>query len=215
MIWPKAVRRLLWTLALILFAMPALAQASDGGDDLRPYSSLVVQNRKHTPTHELNLKLGVLPLDAFTKGVTLGGSYTFHFTDLIAWELIGFHYSFHVDTNLKDELEVYILRPTPFEVLDYYVTSNVVFKPLYWKGSWLNSSLTYGELFFSLGGAYAWFTRSARPGVSAGGGARLYVSRLFSFQVDLRYLAFFDDKFLDTFEVKDELSIGFGTSIGF
>jgi outer membrane beta-barrel protein len=215
--WPATRKHLLWIMALVVFGAVPPAQASGGGENLQPYSSLVVQNRKHNPTHEIGLALGTLPLDAFTKGVTLSGGYTLHLSELYAWEVVQFAYSFHVDTNLKAELAAYDtpLRPTPFEVLDYYVTSNFVFKPLYWKGSWLNASLTHGELFLTLGGAYAWYTRSARPGASVGGGARLFVSELFSVRLDLRYLAFFDDTFLEQYSVKDELFIGLGASIGF
>jgi outer membrane beta-barrel protein len=210
---PTAGLRLLFFLTLVASAWPGLAAAQS--EELRPYSSLVVQNRHNNPTHELTVGLGVLPLDAFTKGVTLSGAYTLHFTERWAWEVAQFHYSFHVDTALKDELRALDVQPTPFELVEYYLTSAVLFKPLYWKGSWLNSRLTHGEIFFNFGGAYAWYTRSNRPGLNLGSGARLYLSRNFSVRLDVRYLMFFDDKFFDSFSFKDELSVGLGTSLGF
>lgn len=205
----RAVCGMLIVSALLLPALPAFA------DDDVAYSSLVVQNRKNFGTHEFGFNAGSLPLDAFTKGYTLGGSYTLHFTEQIAWEVAQAAYSFHVDTDLKDELKAFDLRPTPFELIEYYAMSNVVWKPVYWKGSWLNDSLIYGELFFIAGGGYGWFTRSSRPGGDIGAGFRLYANTLISFRFDARYLFFFDDTILDEFQVKDDISVSLGTSLTF
>ena len=102
----------------------SVAWVSSAFADEAGYSSRVVQNRKHFGTHEFSLAVGTLPLDAFTKGVTLGGSYTIHFSERYAWEVGQFNYSFHVDTDLKDELKAFELKSTPFEVLDYFAMSN-------------------------------------------------------------------------------------------
>lgn len=179
------------------------------------YSALVVQNRLYDPTHEFTVSLGWLPLDAFTKGVSASGSYTLHLSESWAWEAIHFTYSLQYDTELASELEAFNVAPTPFEIVDYFASSSVIWKPLYWKGSWLNSSILYGELFFALGGAYAWLTRSQRPGIDVGGGFRVYTGGLFSFRFDVRYLMFFGDQIFEQFDVKDELWLGFGTSISF
>ncbi|MEZ4466641.1 MAG: hypothetical protein R3F43_19885 [bacterium] len=64
-------------------------------------------------------------------------------------------YSYPISTDLEDELRAYDLRPTPFERLESYVASNVVLKPLYFKGAWLNDHLTFGELLFLAGGGTA------------------------------------------------------------
>ena len=90
-----------------------------------------------------------------------------------------------------------------------------MFKPLYWKGSWLNDGLGYGELFFNAGGGYGWFTRSGRAGLNLGTGVRLYLSELVSLRFDARYLFFFDDSILEDFDYKDELWLGLGTSLTF
>ena len=74
-------------------------------------------------------------------------AHTLHFNDLFAWEVAQFFYSFGVDTDLENELLAFDLKPTPFERVEQYVTSNVLFKPLYWKGAWLNDALGYGEFF--------------------------------------------------------------------
>ena len=205
---------------LAVFALcvsaPASA-ASNGSSDgkARSYDSVVVQNRKYKPTHEFTANFGVLPLDAFAKGITLSGGYTLHFSPKIAWEVAQFSYSFQVETDLNDKLSSFDLRSTPFELLDYYLSSNVVFKPLYWKGSWLNSGLTHGELFFTGGLSYGWFTRSSLPGASVGMGFRLFGSELLSFRFDTRYLLFASGLGEGEFEIKDELWLGLGTSLSF
>lgn len=206
------------TFALVLsvvfcFATPAFAE--DDSEEARSYSSLVVQNREFNPTHEFYASVGLLPLDAFTKGVTLSGSYTLHLSELIGWEILQFGYSFQYDTDLQSDLEALDVGPTPFEVLDYYASTNLVYKPVYWKGAVLNDSLLRGELYTLIGGAYGWFTRSNRPGVNIGGGMRLFKSELLSFRFDLRYYWFFDETLFEEFEFKDELSINFGASLAF
>ena len=202
---------------LSLMSPPAVAFAQDDEDDeeTRTYSSVVVQNRRFDPTHELNLTVGMLPMDAFTKGITASGSYTLHFSHFFAWEIIQFAYSFQYDTSLRQELEVYDLRPTPFEVLDFYASTNAVFKPLYWKGSWNNESLLHGEFYVNTGLAYGWFTRSQRPGLDLGVGVRLFTSELVSFKFNARYLMFLGDNVLENFNLKDELWLGLGASLSF
>jgi outer membrane beta-barrel protein len=206
------------TFALVLsvvFCCAAPAAAEDDAEEARSYSSLVVQNREFNPTHEFYASVGLLPLDAFTKGVTLSGSYTLHFSELIGWEILQFGYSFQYDTDLQSDLEALDVGPTPFEVLDYYASTNLLYKPVYWKGSVLNDSLLRGELYTLIGGAYGWFTRSNRPGVNIGGGLRLFKSELLSFRFDMRYYWFFDETLFENFEFKDELSINFGASLAF
>jgi outer membrane beta-barrel protein len=200
--------RILLLSMVCLSVWPLSASAQD-------YSAMVVQNRRFDPTHEFSFAAGWLPLDAFTKGVSLTAAYTLHFNESWAWEIGNFTYSLQYDTDLFAQLEAIDTRPGPFEVIDFFATSSVVWKPLYWKGSWLNSSLTYGEFFLVLGGGYGWLTRSARPALDAGGGFRIYGNSLLSFRLDIRYLMFFGDEILERFDVKDELWIGLGTSLSF
>ncbi len=207
--------------ACLVVAAPSVAHAEDRGqtgkfeEGGRSYSSVVVQNRRFNPDHEFTLFLGLLPLDAFTKGMTLGGAYTLHFNELLAWEVLQFDYSFHYNTSLKSDLKALDVGPTPFEVLNYYATSNLMFKPVYWKGSLLNTGLIRGELYGVVGGAFGSYTRSNRGGVDVGGGVRLFNSQLLSFRFDLRYFMFFNDTILSNFSFEDELAINLGASLSF
>jgi len=197
------------------YLAPTAAAADDDDSPGRSYSSMVVQERKFDPTHEFTVTGGVLPLDAFAKGVTVSGSYTLHFTRNYAWEVAQFSHSFQVETDLNDRLRSFDVQPTPFELLENYLSSSFVWKPVYWKGSWLNSSLVHGEFFVTAGGAFGWFTNSNQPGVSAGIGVRLWGSENLSFRLDTRYLGFAEGIGDDQFELNNEVWIGLGTSLSF
>lgn len=204
----------LLTAIVMLCALGSNAIAQERNDG-RSYSSVVVQERSFAPTHEFNVSVGTLPLDAFRKGVTVSGGYTLHFNHLIGWEILQGAYSFKVDTDLTEQLEQYDLRPLPFEVLDWYLSSNLVIKPLYWKGAWRNKRLVRGEFFMLAGGAFGRFTRSNRPGAEVGAGVRLFATKLWSMRFDTRYMWFFGDNLGENLDVKDELSLNLGASLSF
>ena len=191
-------------LATLAFATPARADTPSG----TALSTVAVQNRQDFERHEFDVAVGVLPLDAFTKGITVSGSYTLHFDDLYAWEMIQGSYSFPVDTHLKADLAALDVQPTPFERVIWYATSNFVWKPIYWKGALLNENVIHGAIFFVAGGGYGTLTRSGRPVVDLGMGFRFYMSRSVSFRLDLRDLAFFT-----TSDIHNELWIGLGLSL--
>jgi outer membrane beta-barrel protein len=214
-------------LILLLGAAPILADATfaraqdtteASGDDARDadgYASMAVQNRRYDQTHEVNLHLGVLPLDAFTKGLTISGSYTVHLSNLFAWEVVHGLYSFHLDTDLKAELEQLSVAPTPFEVLDWMLTTNLALKPIYWKGAFLNRTVVHGEISLLLGGGYGRFTRSGRGVIDVGLALRLFASELFSVRVDVRHHMFLLDVPFTGGGLDHELWIGLSAGLSF
>ena len=152
--------------AVFLVATLSLASADDG------LPSLAVQNRKHAETHEFTAFVGMLPLDAFTKGLTFSGSYTLHFTDLIGW-VSQFFYSMPLDTELESELLAFNLKPAPFERVEQFVTSNVVFKPLYWKGL-VEQRTQLWRILLLAGGGYGWLLHATASRQCRTGLPRLY-----------------------------------------
>lgn len=188
---------------------PAPVAAQDGEEVGAAYAVMAVQNRRYGGTNELLVQGGLLPLDAFTKGGTLSGSYTFHFSNLVAWEVIHFVQSFHYDTDLRDRLATFELEETPFEVVERIATSSLVWKPIYWKGAFLNDSILHGEFFGLVGGGIGIFTRSERPAVNLGVGTRVFLNEWFSVRIDIRHHWFFQDSVLD-FNLHDELFLGLG-----
>lgn len=184
---------------------PAPLAAQDEEEVGASYAVMAVQNRQHGGTHELMIQGGLLPLDAFTKGATVNGSYTLHFSNLVAWELIHFVQAFHYDTDLRGKLATFEIQEAPFEIVERIATSSIVWKPIYWKGAFLNDTILHGEFFGLVGGGLGWFTRSERPGVNAGVGTRVFFNEWLSLRVDIRYHWFFEDSVLD-FKLHDELS---------
>ena len=113
-----------------------------------------------------------------------------------------------METNLDAELRAFNLKNTPFERVEQFVTSNFVFKPLYWKGAWLNDNLGYGEFFLMAGGGYGWLTRTQRPAADIGFGFRVYLHEMVSVRFDFRDVAFISET-----DTQNELWLGLGISI--
>jgi outer membrane beta-barrel protein len=199
--------------ALCLVAI-GLAPARADAQDARGYSSTAVQNRIHGGDYEITLYGGILPLDAFEKGATLGGAFAIHFSELIGWEVANYIHSFTFDTDLRDQLRAFELSPTPFEVAQDIILTNLLIKPVYWKGAFLNQDLIYGEFMFVVGGGYAFFTQSNRFTIDVGLINRLYLTEWLSLKLDTRYLAFFRNSVFD-FDIQDEVWISLGVSVHF
>lgn len=200
-----AFRSLAISLCATLLALTTVARAEDD----RGYRSVVVQNRDNFGHHELGLSLGLLPMDAFTKGFTIGASYTLRFDEVFGWEIANLMHSFPIESGLRDELLAFDLEPQTFEVVETSVFSNFVWTPIYWKGSVMNESLVLGEIMFIAGGGVGWFTRSTRGGFDAGLALRMYLSSLTSIRLDVRYQGFFEDT-PEGLDLHNEIWIGLG-----
>lgn len=191
--------------ALLLWAAPP-ARADTPGQGGKVYA---IEDRDVMGTHELTLSVGSLPMDAFVKGLTLQGSYTYHFTQLLAWEVLGGIYSFNIDTGLKDELrDRFDVHPTEEGELTWILNSNLVFTPLFGKLAVINERVFSGELFFELGYALGGFTAAYPSGIDFGMGLRLFVSRHFSVRLDIRDYLFFP-------EATNHLYLSLGVSLTF
>ncbi len=182
----SAVLHLALLTALLLCA---IAPARAAADELDEGGALyAVQNRKHVVSHEFTLGVGTVPLDAYYKSLTGTFAYTFHFTDLIAWEIVQATYALNLDTDLREELETnWGVQPTEFPELAYFFDSNFVIKPLYGKFAFLNDGLVYGETFFVIGPAFANYENAGwYVGPNAGMGFRFYLGDSFAVRLDIR-----------------------------
>lgn len=153
-----------------------------------PGSISAIQDRAYRMQHELGLSVGVLPLDAFTKGLYAQVSYTAHFTDSFAWMVGRGAYAYNVNTGLRDQLQRdFGVLPTnaDFDAVQFFVGSDVMWTPFYGKVAVLNRSVLHGELFLLLGASLFKFTQTFRPGVNWGGGVRLFLSQWVSVRLDL------------------------------
>lgn len=197
----------LGTLALsVMFEHDLLIQTANAQASV---PKRVVQNRRAVPTYEWTLAAGLLPLDAFKKGLTAGGSLTIHQNHRWAWEALSVAYSFELETDLEEQLQAfYSLQPTPFERVKLFALSNLVFKPLYWKGSWLNEKMAYGELLLVAGGGYGWLSQTSRPAFDAGFAVKLLHENEFATRLDVRMISFFNAE-----DIHNELWVNLGFSL--
>jgi outer membrane beta-barrel protein len=167
-------------------AAPAWGQSPEGE------RVFAIQNRRHLMAHEFAGAVGVLPMDAFFKGLTFSGSYTYHFTDLLGWEMVHGIYSREVATDLEEDLETnFGVRPTDHEGWDYAIGSSIVFKPLYGKIAAANRTVVHHEVFLVAGPSAAHLPEGFAYGPSLGLGLRFFASRLLSIRFDVRDMVHF------------------------
>lgn len=207
------------TLALVVLCAAPRAEAARkfkiGESPGQLYS---IEKRNLLGSHEISAYFGVLPLDAFGTGLTIAGSYAYHFNQLFGWELIGGGYSIQLGTGLRQQLrDRFEVQPEGEKVseLQALFHSNFVFKPLYGKLALFNQTLINGELFFVTGPALGFYVDGGVPfGFDFGFGMRFFLgSPYFSFRVDVR-----DYVFIPSFDQVDNhlfLSLGLSLTFGF
>jgi outer membrane beta-barrel protein len=172
---------------------------------------VAVQARKYNLRHEFSLLGGLLPLDAYAKGLTLGASYTFHFNQFFAWETLNFHLSKNLDTGLKQDLQNnFGASPTQFNLVKYMMTSGIVVKPIYRKMIIFNRAVVHGETSFILGGGATKFDQDYRTTVVPGVILRAWLNKAWSIRIDVR-----DYITLDGFSMKNVLFLGAGLSLNY
>src|SRR5271163_610149 len=108
-------------LALTTVAAAVTVSAAAHADDIdtRPVETYVVQERLFRLGLEVNAGLGLLPLNAFDKGLMVEGSVAYHFSNLWAWEVIqGGYVVANVDTGLKQQLlDNFGVQPTELSTM--------------------------------------------------------------------------------------------------
>jgi outer membrane beta-barrel protein len=207
----RAIRHFVNAFLLALSALagvtpPAWGAGEEGsGEEGSVYA---IQRKSSVLKHEIHGAVGVLPMDAFYKGVAVGGGYTYHFSHHFAWEVAQFLTSFNIDTGLKDELQTaFAVEPTSFREVSFIANSNVVFTPLYGKMSLMNRTVVRMECYLTAGPGIARYTLYERAGASGyqeqdkyyfsanyGIGLRFFVSRQFAVRLDIRdYVNFVED----------------------
>lgn len=150
-----------------------------------PGSVSAVQDRLYRMNHELNLGLGVLPLDAFYKGVTAQVGYTYHFTDAFSWQVGRGTYSYNLNTGLREQLERdFNVNPTLFEQVEWMAGSDLMWSPFYGKLAVMNQRVLHFAGHLLLGGTVLKMNVGFRPAVNVGLGFRLFQNRWVSFRFD-------------------------------
>jgi outer membrane beta-barrel protein len=172
-----------------------------------------VQERLYRMNHELELGVGLLPLDAYYKGVTANVGYSFHFNDAFAWRVGRASWSHMLVTGLREELERnFGVRPTQFEVVEWMAGSDLVWSPMYGKTAWLNSKVLHFSGAFWVGGTALKLNTGFKPAVNLGLGARLFSSSWLSFRADYSHNFVIADRLIHVPTLQLSTAFNFGAT---
>jgi outer membrane beta-barrel protein len=171
-------------LALSLLPTIAFAQASELEN---PGSVSAVQERAYRMNFEFDLAVGSLPLDAFYKGYYGQAGAVVHFSDVFAWQVARGSYSFNVNTGLREQLERdFMVKPTTFDEVQWFIGSDVLLKPFYGKSSVINKWVLHYEAHFILGlSIFKMSVSNFSPAVNLGAGVRLFHTKYVSYRLDV------------------------------
>jgi outer membrane beta-barrel protein len=192
-------------------ASPALASNDIDEEQVATYA---VQSRIFRLGGELTVAGGILPINAFNKGLTVGGSFTYHVNNAWAWEIVnGFYVYKQLDTGLKTELlENFDVQPTDIAAVDLLLSSSLVLKPFYGKLAIYNRRVIHIEVSVPVGGTMVRYTnpQSYLFGPNLGVIFRIYLSPHASFRVDVRENVLFNG-----WATRNELHVSLGLSFAF
>ncbi|MHB8417151.1 MAG: outer membrane beta-barrel domain-containing protein [Myxococcales bacterium] len=202
--------------AVLVGSAWALAASAAADEEVEDYGQVAaIQNREYRMGQELELGVAVLPNDAFYKGVAPELAYTFHFNDDWGLEVRG-AYSVDFNTNLESQLQQIQVGSTFSQETRGFLTGDVVWSPIYIKGTLTNTSVVHGELFFDIGGGA--FEEVPVGGTGAGNfyaapnlgaGLRFFLSKVFSLRLDVRDHLLLDKNLDDVLEASLGISVNF------
>jgi outer membrane beta-barrel protein len=166
--------------------LPLAAFAQETVSDA-PQSIEAIQARSYSLSNEIQLTIGVLPADAFTKGLVAGGGYTFHFTDHLAWNVAHGGYVYNVTTSLRDQLVRDFGAPSAtFEQAQFFVGTDIVLKPFYGKSSVMNSGVIHFDTQILIGAnLFRFQVGGFAPSVNIGAGVRVFQNHYMSWRIDI------------------------------
>jgi outer membrane beta-barrel protein len=190
-------------------ASPAFA---DDELDEEQVATYAVQSRLFRLGGELNFAGGILPINAFNKGLTVGGSFTYHFSNAVAWEIINASYVYkQLDTGLKTELlENFDVQPTEIAAIDLLMSSSLVLKPFYGKLAVFNRRVIHMELSVPFGITMGRYMNPQKylPGPNVGLIARVFLSTHTALRIDVRENVLINSNW----NTRNELHVSLGLS---
>jgi outer membrane beta-barrel protein len=203
-------RNLPFTLGILTLTFAGAAPAvADNEIDEEQVATYAVQSRLFRLGGELDVEAGILPINAFNKGLTIGGSFTYHFSNAWAWEIINAAYVYkQLDTGLKTELEEnFEVQPTKIAAVDLLMSSSLVLKPFYGKLAVFNRRVIHAEVSIPFGITLGRYTnpQSYLPGPNLGLIFRVFLSPHTSFRIDVRENVLFNH-----WHTRNELLVGLG-----
>jgi outer membrane beta-barrel protein len=173
---------------------------------------IAVQNRTYYLSDEITVQAGYLPLDSFTKYFSFGGSYTHFYNDFLGWEVVNGEYAQPLDTGLSNDLvSRFGATAIKGDVLQYYLTTNAIYTPLYTKNLIFNRSILSGETSLVGGLGYSKFDSGSANTFDLGIVFRLIMGKSSSLKFDVREYVY-----LTTLDTKTNLMVmlGYSYSLG-
>lgn len=169
-------------LALLAWASPAWAEGAPA-----------IQELRFRPGHELTLGVGLLPLDAYTKGVTGALGYLVHLDDHLAWRVAEVAYASPYASDLRRDLELsYGVPESRFARSTLLATSELVLQLLYGRESLLNRAALWSATSVSLGAGGVMVREDEEdtpyPAAVVGLGYKLFVDETWALRLEARGL---------------------------
>jgi outer membrane beta-barrel protein len=193
--------------ALIFFLGAFLGNTVYGAEEnLSSPKVMAVQSIKYYLSDELTLQAGYLPLDSFNRYLSYGGSYTHYFNKYEGWELLNINKAINYDTGLNNQIQQsFNFSAYPFNTLDYDITSNFIYTPLFNKSLMGGNSIVLGETELVAGWGLAKFDDGFTNEIDLGTIFRFFIGDRTSLKFDVRYHFYFDPNSMNNLQ----LSIGF------
>ncbi|MFZ3229798.1 MAG: outer membrane beta-barrel domain-containing protein [Pseudobdellovibrio sp.] len=149
---------------------------------------VAVEGRMYDPKSDVTASVGLLPLDAFYKALTLGLSYNRNMGDSITWGIINAQAAFTSETSLKkDLLALQVQTQGLLDYIRYYVTTDLIYTPIYGKNLLFNKSLLRTEMsLLASAGVVSFNSGDMVPMAGMGGQIRFFSSESISYKFDTR-----------------------------
>lgn len=195
----RQLRFLPWVTLVLLTFFSAAAHSADTGESVS-----AIQDRIFQRDHEIGLKVSYLTNNDFYHVYPIGLSYTYHFNDYLAWEVVRGEIMVNQEKDLKKDLEKdFGVTPSTFSEPKYMLHSHLLIKPLYGKSSVWNRSVVNHDTYFFVGGGVVNYERQhswgeaeteTAPSFSFGFGTRYFLSENFNLNFEIRDLVNFKDE---------------------
>ncbi len=175
---------------------------------------IAIQHRNYRLTNELTGYISYLPLDSFTQYFSIGANFTHYFNDYLGWEIANVATANSSSTGLKDYiLNNYGAFPQVYDTINYYVTSNAVYTPLYMKNLLFSNGIGYGDISFVGGGGLTKFNAAGNvPTADLGIIIRYFVGTQTSLKFDFRNFFYTSTDLKYNIGITVGLSYNFGTN---
>ncbi|GAA3916339.1 outer membrane beta-barrel domain-containing protein [Litoribacillus peritrichatus] len=205
------------SIAFFSIACAAISSTALGGEADENVS--VIQERLYDRSHELGFNLGYIP-DDFYENFPIGGSYTYHFDEHFAWEVVRAQYAFSGEKDIKTQLEDdFQVEPEEFDELNYTLHTSFMIKPTYGKDSFFNKGIINHETYLTAGvGIVGYSTNTAEDGsddqtalsLAFGLGRKYFLNESFNLSLEVRDMVVFKDG-----DVENNVYLGMGLNYRF